>query len=249
VLRSSPPIAHPSANNPANKAADELTYLFTPKKTSFRRFPPKLIVNLNETPLPFEFLSSYTYNWKGVTTVAGKLDRSGWDKRQAIIILYIMANGDTPFKPVIIFYGQGTVLAKEQPYYDLRVEVYFNPTAYHNEEIFLKWLEDVYQPYIANNAHGEEESLVIMDAAAFHKTPAVMKFLYEAEPFMLIALIPPGLTSYFQPLDTAVNSPFKKLLQQATDEYIKQLERKERLPEFWSVRDRRIMAIHIVAMA
>jgi hypothetical protein len=248
VLRSSPPIAHPSANNPANEAADEPTYLFTPKKTSLRRFPPKLIVNLDETPLPFEFLSGYTYNWKGMTTVAGKSDRSGWDKRQATIILHIMANGDTPFKPVIIFHGQRTVSAKEQPYYDPRIEVHFNPTAYHNEKIFLKWLEDVYQPYIANNAHGEEESLVIMDAAAFHKTPAVIKFLYEAEPPMLTALIPPGLTSYLRPLDTAVNGPFKKLLQQAADEYIEQLEREKRLPEFWSIRDRRIMATHIVAM-
>jgi hypothetical protein len=120
--------------------------LFIPKKTSFRRFPPKLIVNLDETPLPFEFLSGYTYDWKAVTTVAGKSDRSGWDKRQTTIVLHIMANGDTTFKPVIIFHGQGTVLAKEQPYYDPRVEVHFNPTAYHNEEIFLKWLKHVYQP-------------------------------------------------------------------------------------------------------
>jgi hypothetical protein len=240
VLRSSPPTA--------NEAADEPTYV-TPKKTSLRRFPPKLIVNLDETPLPFEFFSGYTYDWKGVTTVAGKSDRSGWDKRQAIIILHIMANNDTPFKPVIIFHGQGTVLAKEQPYYDLKVEVHFNPTAYHNEEMFLRWLEDVYQPYVADNADGNEENLVVMDAAAFHKTPAVMKFLHEAYPPMLTALIPPGLTSYLQPFDTAVNGPFKKLLQQAADEYIKRLEKKERLPEFWLVKDRRIMATHIVAIA
>jgi hypothetical protein len=171
VLRFSPPIA--------NEAADEPTYV-TPKNISFRRFPPKLIVNLDETPLPFEFLSGYTYDWKEVTTMAGKSDRSGWNKRQATIILHIMANGDTSFKPVIIFYGQGTVLAKEQPYYDLRVEVHFNPTAYHNKEMFLRWLEDVYQPYVADNADGNEESLVVMDAAVFYKTFAVMKFLYEA---------------------------------------------------------------------
>jgi hypothetical protein len=196
VLRSSPPIANPPASSPVNEAADEPTYLFTPKKTSLRRFPPKLIVDLDETPLPFEFLSGYTYDWKGVTTVAGKSDRSGWDKRQATIILHIMANGDTHFKPVIIFHGQGTVLAKEEPYYDSRVEVHFNPTAYHNEEILLKFPKDVYQPYIAEHTHGEKESLVVMDAAAFHKTPAVMKFFHEASPPMLTALIPPGLTSY-----------------------------------------------------
>jgi hypothetical protein len=184
-----------------------------------------------------------------VTIVAGKSDRSSWDKRQATIILHTMASGDISFKPVIIFHGQGTVLAKEQPYYDPRVEVHFNPTAYHNEEMFLRWLEDVYQPYVADNADGNKESLVVMDAAAFHKTPAVMKFLHEAYPLMLTALIPPGLTSHLQPLDTAVNGPFKKLLQQAADEYIERLEKEERLPEFWSVKDRRIMATHIVAIA
>jgi hypothetical protein len=87
-----------------------------------------------------------------------------------------------------------------------------------------------------------------MDAAASHKTPAVMKFFHEAEPPMLTALIPPGLTGYLQAPDTAVNGPFKKLLKQAADECIEQLEREERLPEFWLVRDRRIMATHIVAM-
>jgi hypothetical protein len=69
--------------------------------------------------------------------MAGKFDRNGWNKRQATIIFHIMANNDTPFKPVIIFNGQGTVLAKEQPYCNFRVEMRFNPTAYHNEEMFL----------------------------------------------------------------------------------------------------------------
>jgi hypothetical protein len=147
VLRSSPPTAN--ADSPANEAADEPTYA-SPKKTSLHRFPPKLILNVDETPLPFEFLSGYTYDWKGVTTVAGKSDRSGWDKRQATIVLHIMANNDTPFKPILIFHGQRTVMAKEQPRYNPRVDVYFDPTAYHNEEMFLEWLKDIYQPCIAS---------------------------------------------------------------------------------------------------
>jgi hypothetical protein len=48
---------------------------------------------------------------------------------------------------------------------------------------------------------------------------------------MLIALIPPRLISYLQPLDTAVNGPFKKLLQLAADEYIKQLKKEKHLPD------------------
>jgi hypothetical protein len=145
-----------------------------------------------------------------------------------------MANDNIPFKPVIIFLNRETVLNKKQPYYDPRVEMHFNPKAYNNEEMFLKWLKNVYQPYIANNAdaNSKKENLIIMDAATFHKTPAVMKFFHKAEPPMLTALIPPEVTGYFQPLNTAVNGPFKKLLQQAADEYIEQLERKKRLPEF-----------------
>jgi hypothetical protein len=203
MLRSSPPIATGLADGP----------LLPPKKLFLRRYPPKLILNVDETPLPFEFLSGYIYDWKGVTTVAGKFDRSGWNKRQAIIVLYIMANGDTPFKPVLIFHGQGIVITKEQPHYDPRVNVYFNPTAYHNKEMFLEWLEDTYQPYIASQAGEGEESMMVMDAAAFHKTPPIMKFLREAIPLIFTAFIFPGLISYLQPLDTAVNGPFKKLLQ------------------------------------
>jgi hypothetical protein len=189
VLRSSPPTAN--ADSPTNEAADEPTYV-SPKKTSLRRFPPKLILNVDEIPLPFEFLSGYTYDWKKVTTVAGKSNRSNWNKRQATIILHIMDNDNTPFKPILIFHGQGTVMAKKQPRYNPRVDVYFNPTAYHNK-MFLEWLKDIYQPYIASQAREGEESMVGMNAVAFHKTPLIMKFLHEAVPPMLTALIPPGL--------------------------------------------------------
>jgi hypothetical protein len=84
--------------------------------------------------LPFEFLSGYSYDFKGARTIAGKSDRNGWDKRQATIILYIMADGSTPFKPVIIFHSKGTVATREN--YDERVEVHFNETAYNNEKLF-----------------------------------------------------------------------------------------------------------------
>jgi hypothetical protein len=79
------------------------------KIQSFQRYPTRLIVNLDETPLPFEFLNGYTYEVQGKKTIAGKSERSGWGKRLATIILYIMANGNNPFKPVVIFHGKGTV--------------------------------------------------------------------------------------------------------------------------------------------
>jgi hypothetical protein len=45
--------------------------------------------------------------------------------------------------------------------------------------MFLEWLKDTYQPYIASHAGEGEENMVVMDAAAFHKTPHILKFLHE----------------------------------------------------------------------
>jgi hypothetical protein len=43
--------------------------------------------------------------------------------------------------------------------------------------------------------------------------------------------------------DTAVNGTFEKLLQEEADVYMKELETEERMPDFWALKDRRIMAI------
>jgi hypothetical protein len=70
-----------------------------------------------------------------------------------------------------------------------------------------------------------------MDAASFHKTETILDFVRQAEPLITIAFIPPGLTNLVQPLDTAVNRPFKKLLQEAADVYMEELEKEDRMPK------------------
>jgi hypothetical protein len=66
---------------------------------------------------------------------------------------------------------------------------------------------------------------------------------------MTTAFVPPGLTSLVQSLDTAVNGPSKKLLQEKADVYIEKLENEGRMSNSWAIKDRRIMAIIIVARA
>jgi hypothetical protein len=134
-----------------------------------------------------------------------------------------MADGSTPFKPAIIFHGKGAVARRE--HYDDRVDLHFNETAYNNEDLFHTWLQNIYQPYVTQQACGIEESLIVMDAAAFHKTEAIRIFIKQAQPPIRTAIIPPGLTSLMKPLDTAVNGPFKQLLHEA-DLYLKELEKR-----------------------
>ena len=86
-------------------------------KSPKRRFPISNILNLDETPIPFEFNSGYTYVEQGARSVLAKSDRSGWDKRQATLILYIWADGIQRLKPKLIFHGTaglaGRILEKE----------------------------------------------------------------------------------------------------------------------------------------
>jgi hypothetical protein len=69
-----------------------------------------------------------------------------------------------------------------------------------------------------------------MDAASFHKTEAILDFIRQSISPITIAFIPPGLTNLVQPLDTAVNGPFKTLLQEKVGVYLDELEKRGGCP-------------------
>jgi hypothetical protein len=79
-----------------------------PLRTLPPRFTLSRILNVDETPIPFEYLDLKTYNIRGATTVSVRTDRSRWDKRQATLILYIFADGVPRIKPKLIFKGKPT---------------------------------------------------------------------------------------------------------------------------------------------
>jgi hypothetical protein len=72
------------------------------------RFKTSYIINFDETPIPFEYIDQKTYNTKSMKTVTAKTDRSGWDKRQASLILYIFADGVSRILFKLIFHGKPT---------------------------------------------------------------------------------------------------------------------------------------------
>lgn len=116
----------------------------------------------------------------------------------------------------------------------------FNPTAYNNEGLFLKFIAEEIIP-----ALGSGPSLFLLDAAAFH-TSDVLQSLRSAS--ITLSLIPGGCTGLIQPLDTAINKPFKQYLQDYTEVYVDNKER-ENPGLVWSVGDRRIMTTQVVGPA
>ncbi|KFA80892.1 hypothetical protein S40288_10165 [Stachybotrys chartarum IBT 40288] len=214
------------------------------------------IVNLDETPVPFKFLDGRTWDICGVKTVAGRADRSGWNKRQSTLILYIFADGlfrniiegqtiqqTLRLKPKLIFKGSSTGKLWDQEHDDYApdVTVEFNPTAYNNEELFLKWINEEYLPSLPEG----KDNLLVYDVAAFHKTEDIKAALRTKR--VTTAMIPPGLTSLLQPLDTAINGPFKRWLRDEADIYTQKREDEGKFE--WTVREKRIMTAWIVSAA
>lgn len=105
------------------------------------RYDLSNIYNVDETPLPFEYLSGRTYNLIGAKTIWVKETKSGWDKRQATLVLCIFADGYNRVPPMIIFHGTGQQLGREHESYHPGVLVEFNETAYMNDILFLKYIE------------------------------------------------------------------------------------------------------------
>ena len=78
--------------------------------------PMVMIINLDETPIPFHFAADMTYNLRGEKTVSTQAEKSGWGKRQATVLLIINANGSAD---LVIFRGEppakgGSIFSKEK---------------------------------------------------------------------------------------------------------------------------------------
>jgi hypothetical protein len=68
----------------------------------FQRFKLSQILNIDEVLIPWEFLDGCTYGLQGSKTITGKSDQSGWDKRQATLVLFILADRVARIKPKLI---------------------------------------------------------------------------------------------------------------------------------------------------
>ena len=133
------------------------------------------ICNMDQTPLPFEYLEGQTYSKVGEKTIwAQSSSTSGWDKRQGTIQLTVFADGVPRVKPLVFFRGKGIgpTIVTERRLHDNRVIVKFNTTAYANSSNMLEWLDEQLVPVL-----GDQPSLLVMDLFGAHKTEEVLDTL------------------------------------------------------------------------
>jgi hypothetical protein len=183
--------------------------------TGLSRFPYMAILNLDETPIPYEYADGHTYHYRGATTVQYKITRSGWQNRQATVILIISACGQV-LDAVVIFHGVpgGTIERQERASWaTFNVEVYINEKAWNNAELMVKWIQEHLKTYM--DRCGVQELLLVMDSVKFHLTEEVRDALKKLH--VVLAVVPAGCTSILQPLDTHINKVFKRHMKDATE--------------------------------
>lgn len=210
-----------------------------------RRIQPCNILNFDETPVPFEFLDGYTYDLIGAKTVSVESKRSGWHKRQATLVLYIFADGVPRLKPKLIFHGaadqdRNRLRKEEASLYSDKVTVEYNEAAYNNGQLMLKWAIEELVPTLR-----QQESLLVMDHASFHKTEDVMK-VFRAN-CITPCMIPAGCTAILQPLDVSINKAFKEKMRELLDEHLERAEEENQPMETPSAR--RVLLTKVVGEA
>lgn len=98
------------------------------------------IWNLNETPLPFEYLSGRTYNPIESKPILVTDTQGGWDKPEASLVLCVFVDWVNRIPSMITFQWLWKSLSNEPARQHSGVDLEFNETAYINEVIFLKYI-------------------------------------------------------------------------------------------------------------
>ena len=126
--------------------------------------------------------------------------------------------------------------------YSPNVTVEFNETAYNNEDLQRKWIEEELLTKTA-----KKPTLLVIDSASFHKSDNILTLLENNN--VIPAVIPGGLTPIVQPLDTHINVALKKFLFEEADLYIDEINHGNGDIEGWDPSKKRIMITHIVDRA
>lgn len=205
--------------------------------------PEHRICNVDETPLPWEYLIGRTYNLQGAKTVWSKSADSGTEKYQCTLFLCIFADGVPRVPPILIFTAPtgDKIRRKESHLWDKRVHVEFLSTGWMNEDLFSKFIEKFLVPLF-----GDHRSLFVFDRYKAHLTAPVIQKCRNHN--IIPSLIPAGTTPLTQPLDVAMNKPFKSLIKEFTEEAREHKEEEENI-EKWSVSQHRIVTTEAVGRA
>jgi len=229
------------------------------------------ICNMDQSPLPFEYLKGRTYAKKGDRTVRIKEGKSGHDKRQCTLQIAVFADGVPRCKPLLMFKGKpkgdGRRKTERQKYHP-GVVVIFNDKAWANTSNLLDWVKNQYSTASAYPLRDHEPRFLALDSFAPHKNKGKKSKEKEslkekerrlkeeklqqelrdtfAKLKVTLSLIPGGCTGYVQVLDVLINKLIKQYIEEYEDLWVEQNFELWQSGK-WSIGDRRVLMTHWVA--
>ena len=177
-------------------------------------YSESMIVNMDETPLFLNMPPNKTVTNKGNKSVV--IRTTNQEKIRITCMLAICGDGDK-LAPYIIFkgikpsYHTLNLLNGNKYVKDKLIFFNFNQNAWSTTEIMQDWLNKVYLPYI-NKDPLLGSGLLIIDKASSHIADEVLEKCCGN--LRDVSILPGGCTSIMQPLDVAINRPFKNYLKE-----------------------------------
>jgi hypothetical protein len=131
------------------------------------------ICNMDQSPLPFEFLKGRTYAKKGEKTIQLKGGKSGHNKHICTLQIAVFADGVPRCKPLLMFKG----IPKSKDYrhraeaqrYNPGVIVIFNKNTYTNISNLIDWVKNQYSMASTYPLRDNKPRFLALDAFAPHK--------------------------------------------------------------------------------
>jgi len=166
-----------------------------------------ILANMDETPIYFDMGRQTTYHWKGERSIH-VLKTTGYRKR-VTVCLAALSNGEK-LPPLVIFKGTKT---PDNPFRN-RLVVGANDNAWITEKMMGKWVQEIW-----NKARLPPNSvpLLLIDKCSSHKPSIVLS---ENKQNAHVEIIPGGCTSLVQPLDLAINKPFKEHIRRLFEDWL-----------------------------
>ncbi len=161
------------------------------------------IFNMDETPCYFDMCSDQTLHFKGDKNVDG-ID-TGNRKSRFTTVLAISADGSI-LRSLIILKGLKNIPKVSCP---KNIQLKVTMKGSMNTPIMPEWGKDCFSR--RGNYFSRTKSLLIMDSYGSHIKPEIIEY-FRKEFNTEILQVPPKTTSFLQPLDVAINGPFKAAL-------------------------------------
>lgn len=184
---------------------------------SAHNIPPELVINIDQTPLPFFLVSNYTLTKKGEKTVP--ITNSA-DYRQITGTFAITMKG--VFLPMQLIYQGKTPRCHPKVDFPEGFNVTHSENHWSNEEKCKELIKEVLIPYVVKKREEmsfrkNQEWLLIADVFKGHWTHDVKKMVHDSCGKMVP--VPNNMTDKFQPLDLTVNRSCKAHLRKRTHEW------------------------------